>query len=41
MQKKPEIFKKRHFLGQAHDLLPPSKPDLYESRMDFFFEYHE
>ena len=42
MQKKSEIFKKRNFLGQALDFLPPRKPGLYISRVDFFFfEYHE
>ena len=42
MQKKWEIFKKRNFLGQAHDFLPPRKPGLYISRVDFFFfEYQE
>ena len=36
-------FKKKHnFLGQALDFLPPRKPSLYVSRVDFFFfEYHE
>ena len=37
MQKKLEIFKKRNFLGQALDFLPPRKPGLYISRVDFFF----
>ena len=42
MQKKSEIFKKRHFLGQGLDFLPPRKPALYRSSVDFFFfEYHE
>ena len=42
MQKKSKTFKKRHFLGQALDFLPPRKPGLYISRVDFFFfEYHE
>ena len=42
MQKKSEIFKKRNFLGQALDFLPPRKPGLYISRVDFFFfKYHE
>ena len=42
MQKKSEIFKIRNFLGQALDFLPPRKPGLYISRVDFFFfEYHE
>ena len=42
MQKKLEIFKKRYFLGQALDFLPPRKRGLYISRVDFFFfEYHE
>ena len=42
MQKKSEIFKKRNFSGQALDFLPPRKPGLYTSRVDFFFfEYHE
>ena len=42
MQKKSEIKKKRNFLGQAIDFLPPRKPDLYKSRVDFFFfQYHE
>ena len=42
MQKKSEIFKKRHFLGQGLDFLPPKKPALYRSSVDFFFfEYHE
>ena len=43
MQKKSEIKKKKHnFLGQALDFLPPRKPSLYVSRVDFFFfEYHE
>ena len=35
MQKKSEIFKKRNFLGQALDFLPPRKPGLYISRVDF------
>ena len=34
MQKK--FLKKRNFLGQAHDFLPPRKPGLYISRVDFF-----
>ena len=42
MQKKSKTFKKRHFLGQALDFLPPRKPGLYISGVDFFFfEYHE
>ena len=42
MQKKLEIFKKRIFLGQALDFLPPRKTGLYISRVEFFFfEYHE
>ena len=42
MQKKLDIFKKRNFLGQALDFLPPRKPGPYISRVDFFFfEYHE
>ena len=42
MQKKSEIFKKHFFLGQALDFLPPRKPGLYISRVDFFFfEYQE
>ena len=42
MQKKSEIFKKRNFLGEAVNFLPPKKPGLYKSRVDFsFFEYHE
>ena len=42
MQKKSGIFKKRHFLGQALDFLPPRKPGLYISLVHFFFfEYHE
>ena len=42
MQKKSEIFKKRNFSGQALDFLPPRKPGLYISPVDFFFfEYHE
>ena len=41
-EKKSEIFKKRNFLGQALDFLPPRKPGLSISRVDFFFfEYHE
>ena len=40
--KKSKIFKKRNILGQALDFLLPRKPDLYISRVDFFFfEYHE
>ena len=35
MQKKLEIFKKRNFLGEALDFLPPRKPGLYISRVDF------
>ena len=42
MQKKSEIFKKRNFLVEALDFLPPRKPGLYTSRVDFFFfEDHE
>ena len=42
MQKKSRIFKKRNSLGQALDFLPPRKPVLYISLVDFFFfEYHE
>ena len=42
MQKKSRIFKKRNSLGQALDFLPPRKPGLYISLVDFFFfEYHE
>ena len=42
MQKKSEIFKKRNFLGQALDFLPPRKPSPYISRVVlFFFEYHK
>ena len=37
-QKKSEIKKKRNFLGQALNFLPPRKPGLYISRVDFFFE---
>ena len=41
-EKKSEIFKKRNFLGQALDFLPPRKPGLSISRVDFFFfEYYE
>ena len=41
MRKKSEIFKKRNFLGQALDFLPPRKSGLCISRVDFiFFEYH-
>ena len=36
------MFKKHNFLGQALDFLPPRKPGLYISRVDFFFfEYQE
>ena len=35
MQKKLDIFKKRNFLDQALDFLPPRKPGLYISRVDF------
>ena len=42
IQKKLEIFKKRNFLGQTLDFLPPRKPGLYISQVDFFFfEYRE
>ena len=42
MQKKSEILKKCNFSGQVLDSLPPRKPRLYISRVDFFFfEYHE
>ena len=42
MQNKSEIFKKRNFSGQALDFLPPRKPGLYISCMDFFFfKYQE
>ena len=42
MQKKSEILKEHNFLGQALDSLPPRKPGLYTSCVDFFFfEYHE
>ena len=42
MQKKSEIFKKCNFVGQVYDFLPPRKPDLDISRVDFFFfEYHK
>ena len=36
MQTKSNIFKKRNFLGEALDFLPPRKPGLYISRVDFF-----
>ena len=35
--KKLEIFEKRNFSGQTLDFLPPRKPDLYISRVVFFF----
>ena len=35
MQKKLDIFKKRNFLDQALDFLPPRKPGLSISRVDF------
>ena len=42
MQKKSEIFKKPNFLGQTLDFLPPMKPGLYLTRVNFFsFEYNE
>ena len=42
MAKKSEILKKRNFLDQALDFLPPRKPGLYISLVDFFFfKYHE
>ena len=42
MPKKSEILKKRNFLDQALDFLPPRKPGLYISLVDFFFfKYHE
>ena len=42
MQKKSEIFKKHNFLGQFLDFLPPRKPGLCVSRVDFFFfEYYQ
>ena len=37
MQKNPEIFKKFNFLGQTLNFLPPRKPGIYTSCMDFFF----
>ena len=42
IQKKLETFKKCNFSGQTLDFLPPRKPGLYTSRVDFFFfEYCE
>ena len=42
MQKKSEIFKKHNFLGQVLNFLPPRKPGLYISHVDFFFfDYYE
>ena len=42
MQKKSEMFKKRNSSGQALNFLPPRKPRLYISRVDFFFfEHHK
>ena len=42
MKKKIVNFLKTNFSGQALDFLPPRKPGLYISYVDFFFfEYHE
>ena len=42
IQKKLETFKKRNFSGQTLDFLPPRKPGLYTSQVDFFFfEYRD
>ena len=42
MQKKSEIFKKPNFFGQTLDFLPPRKPGLHLSRVNFFsFEYNK
>ena len=42
IQKKLEMFKKRNSSGHTLDFMPPRRPGLYISRVDFFvFEYRE